>query len=99
MNITSNRYKHWNTTRGGADSGCARKCSGESGPDAARRERAHQRVSTTVDSKAKLTVALDGVGRDSDHGTSGGRWWAVAELSVRAGRARERARELGIGHK
>jgi hypothetical protein len=43
-----------------ADSSYARKHSGERGPDAARRERAHQRVSRAADSKAKLTVALDG---------------------------------------
>jgi hypothetical protein len=43
-----------------ADSGCARKRSGECGPDATGRERAHRRVSRAADSKAKLTVALDG---------------------------------------
>jgi hypothetical protein len=37
-----------------------KKCSGERGPDAARRERAHRRVSRAADSKAELTVALDG---------------------------------------
>jgi hypothetical protein len=35
------------------------KCSGERGSNAARRERAHRRVSRAADSKAKLTVALD----------------------------------------
>jgi hypothetical protein len=34
--------------------------SGERGPDAAWRERAHRRVSQAADSKGKLTVALDG---------------------------------------
>jgi hypothetical protein len=43
-----------------ADSSCARKRSGECGPDATGRERAHRRVSRAADSKAKLTVALDG---------------------------------------
>jgi hypothetical protein len=43
-----------------ADSGCARKCSGERGSDAAGRERAHRRVSRAADSKAKLIVALNG---------------------------------------
>jgi hypothetical protein len=43
-----------------ADSGCARKLSGERGPDASGRERAHRRVSRVADGKAKLTVALDG---------------------------------------
>jgi hypothetical protein len=43
-----------------ADCGCARKRSGEPGPDAAGRERAHRRVSQAADSKAKLTMALDG---------------------------------------
>jgi hypothetical protein len=43
-----------------ADSGCARKCSGERGPDVAGRERAHRRVSRVADGKAKLTMALDG---------------------------------------
>jgi hypothetical protein len=37
-----------------------KKCSGEHGSDAAGRERAHRRVSRAADSKAKLTVALDG---------------------------------------
>jgi hypothetical protein len=37
-----------------------KKCSGERGPDATRRERAHQRVSRAADSKPELTVALDG---------------------------------------
>jgi hypothetical protein len=35
-------------------------CSGECGPDATDRERAHQRVSRAADSEAELTVALDG---------------------------------------
>jgi hypothetical protein len=43
-----------------ADSGCARKLSGERGPDATGRERAHRRVSRVADGKAKLTMALDG---------------------------------------
>jgi hypothetical protein len=43
-----------------ADSGCARKHSGEHGLGAAGRERAHRRVSRVADSKAKFTVALDG---------------------------------------
>jgi hypothetical protein len=43
-----------------ADSGCARKRSGEHGLDAAGRERAHRRVSRVADGKAELTVALDG---------------------------------------
>jgi hypothetical protein len=37
-----------------------KSCFGERGPDAARRERAHRRVSRAADSKAELTVALDG---------------------------------------
>jgi hypothetical protein len=41
------------------DSGCARKRSGECGPDETERERAHRRVSRVADGKAKLTVALD----------------------------------------
>jgi hypothetical protein len=43
-----------------ADSGRARERSGERGPDAAGRERAHRRVSRAAYSKVKLTVALDG---------------------------------------
>jgi hypothetical protein len=43
-----------------ADSGCARKHSGEHGPGAAGMERAHRRVSRVADGKAKLTMALDG---------------------------------------
>jgi hypothetical protein len=35
-------------------------CSGECGPDETERERAHRRVSRAADSKAELTVALDG---------------------------------------
>jgi hypothetical protein len=42
------------------DSSCARKRSGERGPGAVGRERAHRRVSRVADGKAKLTVALDG---------------------------------------
>jgi hypothetical protein len=38
-------------------------CSGERGPDAAERERAHRRVSRAADSEAELTVALDGARR------------------------------------
>jgi hypothetical protein len=37
-----------------------KKHSGEHVPDAAGKERAHRRVSRAADSKAKLTVALDG---------------------------------------
>jgi hypothetical protein len=37
-----------------------KNCSGERGPSAAGRERAHRRVSRVADGKAKLTVALDG---------------------------------------
>jgi hypothetical protein len=36
-----------------------KNCSGERGPGAAGRERAHRRVSRVADGKAKLTVALD----------------------------------------
>jgi hypothetical protein len=36
-----------------------------------------------------------GHGRDGGHRTGSGRWWAVAELPARVGRARERARGLG----
>jgi hypothetical protein len=43
-----------------ADFGYARKRSGEREPDAVGGERAHRRVSRAADSKAKLTVALDG---------------------------------------
>jgi hypothetical protein len=43
-----------------ADSGCARKRSGEHRPNETERERAHRRVSRVADGKAKLTVALDG---------------------------------------
>jgi hypothetical protein len=35
-------------------------CSSERGPDATERERAHRRVSRAANSKAELTVALDG---------------------------------------
>jgi hypothetical protein len=35
-------------------------CSGEHGPDATERERAHRRVSRAADREAELTVALDG---------------------------------------
>jgi hypothetical protein len=37
-----------------------KNCSGEHGPGAARRERAHRRVSRVAYGKVKLTVALDG---------------------------------------
>jgi hypothetical protein len=37
-----------------------KNCSGERGPDIAGRKRAHRRVSRVADSKAELTVALDG---------------------------------------
>jgi hypothetical protein len=37
-----------------------KNCSGEHGSDATGKERAHRRVSRAADSKAKLTVALDG---------------------------------------
>jgi hypothetical protein len=40
-----------------------------------------------------------GHGRDSGHRTGNSRWWAVAELPARVGRARERARGLGRGRK
>jgi hypothetical protein len=40
-----------------------------------------------------------GHGHNGGHGTGGGRRQTVAELSVCAGRARERARELGRGRK
>jgi hypothetical protein len=40
-----------------------------------------------------------GHGRNGGHGTGGGRRRAVAELLVRAGKVRERARELGRGRK
>jgi hypothetical protein len=43
-----------------ADSGYARNRSGERGPNAVGRERAHRRVSQVAGSKAKLTVELDG---------------------------------------
>jgi hypothetical protein len=69
--------------------------SGERGPDAAERERAHRRVSRAADSEAELTVALDGartrqwpLNRQQSTG-------AVVELSARVGRARERARGFG----
>jgi hypothetical protein len=42
-----------------ADSSCARKHSGERGPDTVGRGRAHRRVSRAAGSKAKLTVALN----------------------------------------
>jgi hypothetical protein len=48
-------------------------------------------VSRAADSKAKLTVALDGARRDGSHGTDSGRWRAVAGLPARVGRVRERA--------
>jgi hypothetical protein len=78
-----------------ADFGYTRRCSGERGPDETERERAHRRVSRVTDGKAKLTVALDGHGRNGGHGAGGGRRRAMAELSVHMGRARERAGELG----
>jgi hypothetical protein len=37
-----------------------KNCSGERGPGAAGRERAHRMVSRAADSEAELTVALDG---------------------------------------
>jgi hypothetical protein len=81
-----------------ADSGCARKRSGEHRPNETERERAHRRVSRVADGKAKLTVALDGA--RAQRRPRNRRWAsAVAELSVHAGRARERARELGRGRK
>jgi hypothetical protein len=60
--------------------------SGERGVDAAG-GRAHRRVSRAADSKAELTVALDGARRDGGHRTGSGRWGAVAELPARVGRA------------
>jgi hypothetical protein len=44
----------------GGGAPAAQNCSDERGPDAAGRERAHRRVSRAADSKAELTVALDG---------------------------------------
>jgi hypothetical protein len=72
-----------------------KKCSGECGPDAAGRERAHRRVSRAADSKAKLTMALDGA---RARRRPQNRQWVSAGgggAPVRVGRARERARELG----
>jgi hypothetical protein len=61
-----------------ADSGCARKCSGERGSDGTERERAHRRVSRVADGKAKLTVALDGARAQR---RPRNRWWASAGSS------------------
>jgi hypothetical protein len=40
-----------------------------------------------------------GHGHDGGHRIGSDRWWAVAELPARVGRARERARGLGRGRK
>jgi hypothetical protein len=74
-------------------------CSGERGPDAAERERAHLRVSQAANSKVELNMALDGARARRRHRTGSGRRRAVAELPARVGRARERARGLGRGRK
>jgi hypothetical protein len=83
-----------------ADSGCARKLSGERGPDTTGRERAHRRVSRVADDKAKLTVALYGARAQR---RPRNRRWASAcgggALSSCGQSERERARELGRGRK
>jgi hypothetical protein len=83
-----------------AGSGGGRKHSGERGPDAIGRERAHQRVSRVADGKAKLTVALDGARAQRQ---ARNRRWASAggggALGSRGQSERERARELGRGRK
>jgi hypothetical protein len=73
--------------------------SGERGLDAAGGKRAHRRVSRAADSKAELTWHWMGHWRDGDHRTGSCRWQAVAELAAHVGRARERAKGLGRGHK
>jgi hypothetical protein len=50
----------WNLGSTAAGLRLRKKRSGERGPDAIERERAHRRVSRAADSKAELTVALDG---------------------------------------
>jgi hypothetical protein len=50
----------WNLGSTAAGLQLRKNCSDERGPDAAGRERAHRRVSRAADSKAELTVALDG---------------------------------------
>jgi hypothetical protein len=67
--------------------------SDERGLDAAGRERAHRRVSRAADSKAELTVALDGARARrrprNRQRTKAGRWWG----SLHAWAKRERRRE------
>jgi hypothetical protein len=75
-----------------------KNCSSERGLDAA--GRGH-----TEGCPEQLTVRRSspwhwtGHGRDGSHETGNGRRREVAELPVRVGRARERARELGRGRK
>jgi hypothetical protein len=74
-----------------ADSGYARKCSGEHGPDETERERAHRRVSRVADGKAKLTVALDGA--RAQRWPLNRRWASAGSGGARFARAeRERGR-------
>jgi hypothetical protein len=80
-----------------ADSGCARKRSGERRPDATGRERAHRRVSRVVDGKAKLTVALD---RARAQRRPRNRRWASAGGGGALGSCRQTEREgEGAGQK
>jgi hypothetical protein len=76
-----------------ADSGCARKRSGEREPDAAGRERAHQRVSRVADGKAKLTMAL---GRARAQRRPRNRRWASAGDGGALG-SREQSEREGEG--
>jgi hypothetical protein len=85
----------WNVRSTAVGLRLRKSCFGECGPDAAGRERAHRRVSRAANNKMELTVALDGA-RARQRPQN--RQWvsaAVAELSARVGRVRERARELG----
>jgi hypothetical protein len=52
-----------------------KNCSGERGPGAVGRERAHRRVSRVADGKAKLTVALDGARAQRQPQN---KWWTSA---------------------
>jgi hypothetical protein len=74
-------------------------CSGEHGPDAAERERAHRMVSRAADSKAELTVALDEArarrrpqNRQRSTAGSGGAPCAHGQSERERGRARGKQR-------
>jgi hypothetical protein len=82
-----------------ADSGCARKRSGERGTEARGGKGHTEGCPEQLTERRSSPWHWTGHGRDGSHGTGSGHQRAVAELSARVGRAIERARELGRGRK